>query len=150
MKKYFKIIPVLVLMMLVVGCGKIEEIVITELSETLASSVAFSEQLTQIDTENIEKRYSLNSKDYSEITAFTGTAAVCDEYVIVKTETPGAMKEKLGKYIEDKRKIYEDYRPGEVYKLDNAVIEEYNNAVVMIITADSENALDVYKKYLKK
>lgn len=150
MRKYFKIIPVLLLMMLVMSCGKIEEIAITELSETLAAFVAFSEQLTQLDTENIEKRYSLNSKDYSEITAFTGTAAVCDEYVIVKTETPAAIKEKLGKYIEGKRKIYEDYRPAEVYKLDNAVIEEYNNAVVMIITADSENALDVYKQYLKK
>lgn len=150
MKKYFKIIPVIALLILLIGCGKIEEIVITELSEALGNSVAFSEQLTKIDTENIKRRYSLTSKDYSEITAFVGTAAVCDEYLIVKTDAPEAMQEKLGKYIESKRKIYEKYRPDEIDKLDNAIIETYENAVVLIVTADRENALEVYKEYLKK
>ncbi|MBQ3124616.1 MAG: DUF4358 domain-containing protein [Clostridia bacterium] len=150
MKKYFRIIPVIALLIILAGCGKIEEIVISELGDVLGTSVAFSEQLTQIDTANIEKRYLLNSKDYSEITAFVGTAAVCDEYVIVKTDATEAMAEKLGRYIEEKRKTYKKYRPDEVGKLDNAIIETYENAVVMIVTADSENALDVYKEYLKK
>ena len=52
--------------------------------------------------------------------------------------------------IEKKREEYKVYRPDEVYKLDSAVIETHNKSVVMIITADSENAIDVYKKYLKK
>lgn len=150
MKKRFRIIPAIMLLIMLVGCGKIDEVVTAELSETLRSSVMFSEQLTQIDTGNIEKRYSLNAKDYSEITAFVGTAAVCDEYLIVKTDSPDAMKEKLGKYIGDKRKIYEKYRPGELDKLDNAIIEAYENAVTMIITADVENARNVYEEYLKK
>ena len=150
MKNIMKIIPLLLLLTVVVGCGKIEEIETVELSKLLNSSVAFSEHLTHINAQYSEKRYSLNPKDYSEISAYVGTAAVCDEFVIVKTETTEAMKEKLEKYIGQKRKIYEKYRPGEVSKLDSAIIETYNNAVVMIITADTENALDVYREYLKK
>lgn len=148
MKKCKVLIALLVL--LVCGCGKKEMIEISELSSTLAESVSFSEQLTEIDASNIEKRYALNSKDYTEITAFVGTLSTCDEYVIVKTENPDAMTEKFNKYLEKKRKEYKLYRPDEVYKLDSAVIETHNKSVVMIITADSENALDVYKKYLKK
>ena len=148
MKKCKALIALLVL--LVCGCGKKEMIEISELSSTLAESVSFSEQLTEIDASNIEKRYALNSKGYTEITAFVGTLSTCDEYVIVKTENPDAMTEKFNKYLEKKRKEYKLYRPDEVYKLDSAVIETHNKSVVMIITADSENALDVYKKYLKK
>ena len=148
MKKCKVLIALLAL--LVCGCGKKEMIEMSELSSTLAESVSFSEQLTEIDASNIEKRYALNSKDYTEITAFVGTLSTCDEYVIVKTENPDAMTEKFNKYLEKKRKEYKRYRPDEVYKLDSAVIETHNKSVVMIITADSENALDVYKKYLKK
>ena len=60
------------------------------------------------------------------------------------------MKGKLEKYIENKRKIYEEYRPGEVYKLDNPVIEIYKDAVVMIIADDREGAMKAYEQYLKK
>lgn len=150
MKNIMKIIPLILLLTFVVGCGKIEEIETEELSKQLNSSVAFSEHLTHINAQYSEKRYSLNPNDYSEISAYVGTAAVCDEFVIVKTETTEAMKEKLEKYIGQKRKTYEKYRPAELGKLDSAIIETYNNAVVMIITADTENALDVYREYLKK
>ena len=149
MKKY-KVLITLVMLLLVCGCGKKETVEISELSSMLAESVSFSEQLTEIDISNIEKRYALNSKDYTEITAFVGTLSTCDEYVIIKTETPDEMTEKLNKYIEKKREEYKLYRPDEVYKLDSAVIETHNKSVVMIITADSENALNVYKEYLKK
>ena len=137
-------------LLMIMGCGKKEEIVIDDLSSAISANVVFSEQLTQIDTKNIERRYSLNAKDYNEIKSFVGTVSVCDEYVIVKTDAPQTMADKFNEYIKDKRDIYEAYRPNEVHKLDSAVIETYNNAVVMIVTADSENALNVYKEYLKK
>lgn len=150
MKKYNVLIALTAMLLLMCGCGKKETIDISELSGALAESVSFSEQLTQIDVSNIEKRYALNSKDYTEVAAFVGTLSTCDEYVIVKTENPEAMTEKFNKYIEKKREEYKVYRPDEVYKLDSAVIETHNKTVVMIITADSENAIDAYKEYLKK
>lgn len=150
MKRHISFILLTMVLLVLAGCGKKSEVVVSELTTALLENVSFSEQLTQIDKENIENRYSLNSKDFSEITAFVGTASVCDECVIVKTESPEAMKGKLEKYIENKRKIYEEYRPGEVYKLDNPVIEIYKDAVVMIIADDREGAMKAYEQYLKK
>ena len=150
MKKHIKLFVILAAILLLVSCGKKDEIINAELSRALSENASFDERLTQIDTDTAEKRYMLNSKDYNEITAYTGTASVCDEYVIIKTSNPEGVAEKLKKYIESKKKIYESYRPNEVYKLDNAVIEQYKDAVVMIVTDDTLNAVEVYKEYLKK
>lgn len=148
--KYMKIFAVLTTIFLLMSCGKKSEIINSELSREITDNVEFSEQLTQVDTINAQKRYMLSSKDYSEITAFVGTASVCDEFVIVKTTDTEGITEDLRSYIDSKKESYKTYRPNEVYKLDNAIIEQYEDAVVMIITADSDNAIRVYEGYLKK
>ena len=148
--KYMKIFAVITAFVLLASCGKKSEIINAELSQEITDNVEFSEQLTQIDTINAQKRYMLSSKDYSEITAFVGTASVCDEFVIVKTTDTEGITEDLRSYIDSKKESYKTYRPNEVYKLDNAIIEQYEDAVVMIITADSDNAIRVYEGYLKK
>ena len=148
--KYMKIFAVLTTIFLLMSCGKKSEIINSELSREITDNVEFSEQLTQIDTINAQKRYMLSSKDYSEITAFVGTASVCDEFVIVKTSNTEGITEDLRSYIDSKKESYKTYRPNEVYKLDNAIIEQYEDAVVMIITADSDDAIRVYEEYLKK
>ena len=148
--KYMKIFTVLTTLFLLVSCGKKSEIINAELSREITDNVEFSEQLTQIDTINAQKRYMLSSKDYSEITAFVGTASVCDEFVIVKTSNTEGIIEDLRSYIDSKKESYKTYRQNEIYKLDTAIIEQYEDAVVMIITADSDNAIRVYEGYLKK
>ena len=148
--KYMKIFAVITAFVLLASCGKKSEIINAELSQAIKDNVEFSEQLTQIDTINAQKRYMLSSKDYSEITAFVGTASVCDEFVIVKTTDTEGIAEDLKSYIDSKKESYNTYRPNEVYKLDNAIIEQYKDAVVMIITADSDDAIRVYEEYLKK
>ena len=148
--KYMKIFAVITAFVLLASCGKKSEIINAELSQAIKDNVEFSEQLTQIDTINAQKRYMLSSKDYSEITAFVGTASVCDEFVIVKTSNTEGIIEDLRSYIDSKKESYKTYRPNEAYKLDNAIIEQYEDAVVMIITADSDNAIRVYEEYLKK
>ena len=148
--KYMKIFAVLTTIFLLMSCGKKSEIINSELSREITDNVEFSEQLTQIDTINAQKRYMLSSKDYSEITAFVGTASVCDEFVIVKTTDTEGITEDLRSYIDSKKESYKTYRQNEIYKLDNAIIEQYEDAVVMIITADSDDAIRVYEEYLKK
>ena len=148
--KYMKIFAVLTTIFLLMSWGKKREIINSELSREITDNVEFSEQLTQIDTINAQKRYMLSSKDYSEITAFVGTASVCDEFVIVKTSNTEGIIEDLRSYIDSKKESYKTYRPNEIYKLDNAIIEQYEDAVVMIITADSDDAIRVYEEYLKK
>ena len=149
MKKYLKLIPLLVILVLA-GCGKKDEIVSSELSQALMDANLFCEQLTVLDNDNAEKRYSLNPKDYSELTAAVGTASTCDEFAIIKTGNADSVVNDINEYLELKREQYEKYRPDETYKLDAPIIEVYNDAVVLIVTANTDTAMKVYQEYLKK
>ncbi len=148
--KIIKLIPLLLITAMLFGCGKVSEIIGEDLAAQLMENASFSERLEEIDTESAAKRYFLASTDYSSITAYTGTAATCDEFVVVKTADTETVVAKLNDYRESKRKEYEKYRPQETKKLDTAIVEVYEDAVVMIITNDTDIAREAYNEYLKK
>ena len=132
------------------SCGRIDEINGAELAETLIGSVAFSERLTEIDDAAAEKRFFLNPGDYTDITAYVGTTAACDEFAIIKTNDTESVKNKLSGHLSIQNTNYSSYRPAEAEKIQSAVIAEYGDAVVLIVSGDSGNALAVYEEYLKK
>lgn len=148
MKKYM-LLAILTVLCVVTGCGGKEEVIGTELAQQLSESSLFTEKLEAINSDNAEKRYGFNSKDYSEITAFVGTKSNCDEFVVIKTSDTENVKSILGEYLKDKQKAYEEYRPDEVYKLTRPFITEHNGAVIMIISHDKGEAEDEYNNYIK-
>ena len=147
MKKFFVLF--ISLLLILTGCGKKAEVVVDELADSLVASELFCEKLERIDSRVAEKRYSFNTKDYTELAAYVGTKATADEFVIVTTETPEKVKGLLDEYLKNKIKVYEEYRPDEVYKLQNPYIIDYNECVVMIISHDSKTSEDAFNRYLK-
>lgn len=150
MNKYLKLIPAIMVMFLLFGCGKKSDIISSDLVQNLTDNVAFTEQLTEISSNNAETRYGLDSKDYIDIMAVIGTAATCDEIVIVKTDDTDNVMELLNQYLENKQEEYDKYRPDEASKLSNPIIEVHNNTITMIISGDSQTAIDAYNEYLRK
>ncbi len=148
MKKYSILLSMICVLMLV-SCGKKDEITGVDLAAYLNEGEVFSEPLTEIDAYGAEKYFFLNPGDYSEITAYVGTKAVCDEFVIIKTNQTDMVIEKLNTHLETMKNQYSSYRPDQVYKLENAFITDYEGSVVMIVSPDSEKAESVYKQYLK-
>ena len=82
--------------------------------------------------------------------AVIGTAATCDEIVIVKTDDTDNVMELLNQYLENKQEEYDKYRPDEASKLSNPIIEVHNNTITMIISGDLQTAIDAYNEYLRK
>lgn len=144
------VLMVLICAALIASCGKKKNIVSEELSAKILENVKFAENLTQLDEAGAMRYYNINPSDCKSITAYVGTKAVCDEYVIIETGSPKTVKSKLEEYIERKKASYSSYRSGENAKLDNVVLEEYKGSVVMIVSPDSGNARAVYEEYLKK
>lgn len=150
MKRIVSAVILSLAIFMLAGCGKISEINSSELAEKIYTSVAFSENLTQIEGSAAEKRYFLNPNDYSEITAYVGTKATCDEFVIIKTNNTENIMSKLRGHLDVQKANYSSYRPAEAQKIDSAVLEEYKGTVVLIVSGDSANALNVYSEYLMK
>ena len=132
------------------SCGKISEISSAELAELLNSSSVFSERLTGIDAAAAEKRFFLNPSDYNEITAYIGTKATCDEFVIVKTDIPDNVMTKLRGHLDIQKNNYSSYRTAEAQKIDSALLTEYKGTVVLIVSGDGAAAGQLYEDYLKK
>lgn len=150
MRKIKFFIALMLVLFSIVGCGKKSEINSADLALSLNSDVTFGEQLTEIDSSAAQRRYGISSKDYENIISFVGTKGTCDEFVIIKTSDTDKITEKLDAYLTLKQTEYNDYRPYEAQKLATPIIERHKDCVTMIITADYENALNVYRNYLKK
>lgn len=150
MKKIFICAVLALFLISASACGKISSIDCETLADVFNSDVAFSETLTRLDNTGAEKYFNINPNNYDELAAYIGTKAVCDEFVIIKTNNVSTVKSKLQDHIDNMRTQYSSYRPAEAAKLDNALIEVYKDAVVLIISPDSTAAEEVYKRYLKK
>lgn len=148
MKRYI-IFALLITLFVITGCGKKENIVNIELAGVFAGSELFEEKLEEINASTAEIRYGLNKNDYSELTSFVGTKSSCDEFIIVKTSNVEKVKSLIDKYLDEKIKIYDTYRPDDVYKLTKPFISEYNGTVVVVICHDTDAAEKAYKAYLK-
>ena len=135
---------------LIAGCGKIKSVEPQALAEAINDNVTFDDYLSVIDSDGAEKYFYLNPNDYTELVAYVGTDATCDEFIIVKTNDVQTIRTKLEEHIGLLRDLYETYRPDETAKLDTAFIETYKDAVVMIISPSPEQAQSTFKSYIKK
>jgi hypothetical protein len=143
------IVSVLMSAALLASCGRKREVDCAELTDVFKAHVAFSEVLTEIDSSNAAKLLNLNPNDYSELTMYAGTRSTADEFVIVKTTGTESVQSKLLSYVQQQKTEYMAYRPGEAEKFNNALIEETDGAVVMVVCASPDNASEVLKGYLK-
>lgn len=149
MKKYSIFLLSIICILLLVSCGKKDEIVAEELASQINKRAAFSETLTELDKDGAEKYFVLNPNDYSEITAYVGTKAVCDEFAVIKTNNTDAVIDKLKMHIEQMRDEYAKYRPEQADKLNNVFMAKHDGTVVMIVSSDKSLAETIYSEYLK-
>lgn len=149
MKKGLFVISTVIFSLMLTACGKIEGIVHTELAKIINERVTFTENLTRINDSSAQSRYFLSAGDYSEITAYVGTKATCDEFVIVKTnDTDNAVK-KLSSHLTQMNTNYSSYRPDEAAKTLSPMFKVYKDTVVMIVTSDVATAEAAFEGYIK-
>ena len=59
------------------------------------------------------------------------------------------LMEGLEQHVADQTASYASYLPGEVYKLENAILERYGNYVILCVAADAAAAQSVIDGYVK-
>ena len=150
MKKIFICAVLILFVISAASCGKISSVDCEALAEVLNEDVMFDETLTWMDNTVAEQYFNINPSNYTEMTAYVGTKAVCDEFVVVKTKSTSSVRSKLQEHINSMKTKYASYRPAETSKLDDALITEYKDAVVLIVSPNRDAAEAVYNNYLKR
>lgn len=104
----------------------------------------YPETLSEMKASKIATTYSVDADKIADAAAFfAGSGAYPDEIVLVMTNSSAdaaAVKTAFETYLAAQTASWSDYRPEQVPKLENAIIRQYDNAVVYCVC---DNAADV-------
>lgn len=132
------------------GCGGTEknyEVDVQALGSELLEKAEFEDELNPAADKVIQKLYGM--ENYAEACVYIGTGATPEEIAVFRFETGEDAAEGLRKAqerVEEQKTDYESYLPGEVKKLQDAVVRRYGQYVVVCVSdgETAERVLDTY------
>ena len=83
-------------------------------------------------------------------TLYIGGGSTAEEFAIFEAasaDKASAIAEKLKKHVENRKASFETYKPAEMSKLNNPVIEVHGNVVMLCVSDNNNKVKDVMKKY---
>jgi len=108
-------------------------------AEALLQSGAFSEALVEIDQDVACLLYGIDENTVTACAVYGSTGTTAEELAIFTLQDADgaeAALKALTQRVEDRRDEMEDYIPGEVSKLDKAVVERREASVLMVVASD--------------
>lgn len=108
-------------------------------AQTLLDSGAFTEALTQIDTEVACARYGIDPATVTGGAVYGSTGATAEELAIFTFDTPDHAedaKKAVGYWLEDQTEAMSTYLPLEVPKLEKGVLEVREGSLLLVVAND--------------
>lgn len=143
-KRVFALILVcLALALALAGCGGKKPFVVDDVVEGLNGSAAFSEALEGLERDVFVRYYGLDGGALVDGAAYGSTGATAEEFAVLVFEDEGDAKvaeETLQGHVADQIEANRDYRPGDIPKLEKAIVERRENTVLLLVANDYEAA----------
>lgn len=160
MNKKILAIVTLVIVLVIIGVifwsngkNKNVQINIDELSDKIAQSGAFEDELIKADSEMVKKDYNFTNDEIKELVSFQGSGATSEEIVVLQVNDKSnlnTVKEKINTRIDERKEAFASYLPKEVFKIENNVLKIQGNYVILCISNDSKKVSDVINNYIKE
>lgn len=112
-------------------------------AQALRDSGAFTEALEETDLDTSCMLYGLDADTVSGCAVYTSLSAGAEEIAVLTLkdkEGADAALAALKTRVEDQTEALRDYQPGEVSKLENAIVEQRGNSVLLAVAADHDAA----------
>ncbi len=116
------------------------------------AALTYEDSLSELDTNIGLTYYGLTSNDVADSVIMVSTGATAEEVAVIEaTDSDAAQtiyeacEARLSKQVTS----YTDYKPAEVTRLDNAIIEVSGKYVVYVVTDDVDKAQDIVDSYFK-
>ncbi len=149
MKKFQNVLIFLAsaaLMLALAACAGKEETkpFAVENLQTLVEAGTFSEELEELDGDVAFMLYQLEDaglerEALTDCAVLRSAGATCEEgavLVFADGQTARTAQEAMKGYLEDQVDSNRDYRPDELPKLENALLEQRENTVLLVVAAD--------------
>ncbi|MCI8437577.1 MAG: DUF4358 domain-containing protein [Lawsonibacter sp.] len=152
MRKLFPLPLVLALVLGLAACGgganDAPPLYSAGLVTKLVEAGAFSEELEELDADTAFLLYrladsGLERADMKECTVLRSAGATCEEgavLVFASADQANTAMDALSSYIDGQITANEDYRPGELPKLEDALISRRGETVLLVVAGDIDAA----------
>ena len=118
----------------------------TATAKALLDSDAFSDTLDSLDKDTAAQMYGIDAATITDCAVYTSLSMGAEEIaVLTLTDEDAAKTAKaaLDKRVSDQTAALESYMPGEVDKLNHAIVEQSGNTALLVVAADADAARSV-------
>lgn len=151
MKKLMPIMMTLFLIVSLCACGnkQTKDVTVDGLCSEILEKVTFDETPQKVDESVALTYYNLDADTAGEFRVYMTSGGFVDEVSVWKTSSVEVVRQKINDRIAEQKSSFENYRPEQLPKLDNAIVIQSGDYVVCCITSDSDNAKNTINAYLK-
>ncbi|MCH5212948.1 MAG: DUF4358 domain-containing protein [Oscillospiraceae bacterium] len=129
------------------GGGKIDT---EKFAKEIIDTVGFKDTLSKTPDNVTARLTGIGEGEALCGTLYIGGGSTAEEFAIFEAgtaEKAKAIAEKLKKHVENRKASFETYKPAEMSKLNNPVIEVRGNVVMLCVSDNNSKAKEVMKKY---
>ena len=115
-------------------------------SKALLESDAFTDTLDTLDKDTAAAMYGIDAATITDCAVYASLSMGAEEIAVLTLTDEAAAKtakEALDKRVSDQITALESYMPGEVDKLNHAIVEQAGNTALLVVAADADAARSV-------
>lgn len=112
-------------------------------AQTLMDSGAFTDTLEQLDKDTAAALYGIDAASITDCAVYASLSMGAEEIAVLTLTDEAAAKTAktaLDKRVADQTAALESYMPGEVDKLNHAIVEQSGNTALLVVAADADLA----------
>ena len=153
MKRIIALTLTLLLLVSLCACGGKgggKEIDLEALAQELTDSGIFTDVMSRAADDLPARIYGLGEGDAVKTVLYTGTGATAEEIFLAQAsggDGVKALQDACETRLEKQKLSFENYVPGELVKLDDAVLVTAGDYVLLVVSADAGTARDVVERY---
>lgn len=134
------------------GSGEDLNVDINALAEELNTGITYEDPLEKLDSDMVGMLYEVDGL-VTESVVYMGSGATAEEIAVFACNDADTAKNEVkpivDAHVQSQIDSFEDYVPGEVAKLEKAVVRQAGKYVALSVSNDPDGANKILDKYLK-
>lgn len=130
-----------------------KELDIAAFAQQAVKAVDFGDEVVLLSENTTKDFYDLQFEGLEQFVVYTsGTRATASEVAVFKVTDKDAMskaKEAVNARLDDQKESYENYRPDEMPKLNNALVKEEGNYLLFAVSPNNDAIAKLFADSLK-
>lgn len=145
-----KFVSSILCILLLAGCGSSASAgqAASAQAESIVSQLNLSDKMDKVEDRIIKGLFFFEEGTLKDSSVYIANDKSADIVAVFQSDDIAAVKDKINTYLATAKEQMQNYYPDEVFKIDNAIVQEAGDKVVLIVTNDIENARKIAESVL--